>query len=123
MDEQLALAWMAIGITLILAVLIYRLMNYIILKRRWRRSLKRMERSVARASEAFNQVMMATNDAEAAAKRFGEIVIAGFMNEIGFQLGRWIKKNLPKFIKEIDKNERTRKNGNGRSPQGEPTKH
>jgi len=122
-EERLFLFWITIGIVLILAILIYQLVNYIILKRRWRRFFKRMERSFARASEAFNQVMMATNDATAAAKRFGEIVMAGFSEEVGFQCGHWIKKNLPKFIKEIEKNERTRKDGNGRTSQGEPTKH
>lgn len=123
MDEQIALAWIGIGVVLILAILIYRWINYIVLKRRWRRSFKRMERSVARASEAFNQVMMATNDTTAAAKRFGEIVITGFMEEIGFQCGRWINKNLPKIIKEVHENERTRKDGDGRTSQGESTKH
>lgn len=123
MDEQLALANILIGVVLILAILIYRLANYIILKRRWRRSLKRMERSVARASEAFNQVMMATNDTEAATKRFGEIVSVGFMEEIGFQCGRWINKNLPKFIKEVKKNESTRKNGGDQKSKGKPEEH
>jgi len=148
MDEQIALAWIGIGVALILAILIYRLANYIILKRRWRRSFKRMEWAIARATETFNQVIMATNDTTAAAKRFGEIVMTGFMEEVGFQCGHWINKNLPKFIKEMDKagergnkagqklkkkvpkiiketekNERTRKDGDGRTSQGEPTKH
>ena len=123
MDEQIALAWIGIGVILILAILIYRWINYIVLKRRWRRSLKRMERSIVRALEAFNQVMMATEDTTKAAKRFIEIISVGIAGEIGYQAGRQLKKIVPEIIKEVKRNERTRKNGDGRSSQGEPTKH